>query len=429
MKNGIKMDLSKKTKSFLTDWGVCADQIDIDATCKSILSEMEMGLEGGNSSLEMIPTYINFPVKTESQTVVAIDAGGTNLRAAVVTFSESGTCNIESLSKAVMPGSERYLSKNEFFSAIAAFIRPLVSRSDMIGFCFSYPTKIYPDKDGRLIRFAKEIKAPEVEGELIGQNLLDALGIKKKIVILNDTVATLLAGMASKKRTYSSYVGFILGTGMNGSYVESGDNIRKLKGIPENQIINTELGNFSKLERSPLDLELDHHTENPGVNPFEKMTAGGYLGDLVLHTLKKSVEEGLIEGQAALRLGEISTLETKEVNEFLHSPQKGNLLADIFGQSEEGKICNAIAANLVERASKLAAASLSALSIKSGEGRSPDQPVCLTVEGSTFYRLKGLRDLTLFHLQQYLTEKRRIHFDLIEVENATIKGAAIAGLS
>jgi hexokinase len=331
-----------------------------------------------------------------------------------------------------MPGTDRSLSKDEFFRAMADIIHEIAEKNDKIGFCFSYPTKIYPNRDGRLIRFVKEIKAPEVEGELIGKNLINALGAEKKIVILNDTVATLLAGKASAvASSYSSYIGFILGTGMNGSYIEHCRNIGKLTENKGHLIINTELGNFNKLKRGIIDQELDKDTVNPGVNSFEKMFSGGYLGELFLRTLKKAVDEGLIEEKTEKGLRAISMLDTEDMNDFLNSPEKGNILADICTKAEgEGReILYYIALNLVERSAKLAAAALSALCLKSGAGQSASGPICITVEGSTFYKLKNLRDLTLFYIKQHLTDQKGIYAEIISVEDATIKGAAIAGLS
>lgn len=77
-------------------------------------------------------------------------------------------------------------------------MKDIVETSSKIGFCFSYPTEMLPTGDGKLITFTKEVKAPEVEGAVIGENLKMALvragfNAEKEIVILNDTVAALLA--------------------------------------------------------------------------------------------------------------------------------------------------------------------------------------------------------------------------------------------
>ena len=77
-----------------------------------------------------------------------------------------------------------------------------------------------------------------IEGQLIGEtlnNTLAAMEISadKHIVLLNDTVATLLAGLGHKnyagKSGFSSYIGFILGTGTNCCYIEKNSQLKKLK--------------------------------------------------------------------------------------------------------------------------------------------------------------------------------------------------------
>ena len=201
-----------------------ASNIDMEDLVRIFTEDMISGLEGKREALRMIPTYIEAENDFLTDTpVLAIDAGGTNFRAAIVTISESGRITISDTVNYRMPGLDGEISSKEFFSTVADYIRPLAEKVDRIGFCFSYPTEILPDKDGRLIQFCKEVQAPEVHGQLIGKNLLETLGTPdKKIVLLNDTVATLLAGKsASVGRSYDSFIGFILGTGTNTCYIET----------------------------------------------------------------------------------------------------------------------------------------------------------------------------------------------------------------
>jgi hexokinase len=100
---------------------------------------------------------------------VAVDAGGTNFRTALVKFNTKGKLEISNMMNARMPGLEGEISKAEFFKIIAGYVKPNAELSDRIGFCFSYPTEILPDKDGILLQFCKEVQAPEVVGELIGK--------------------------------------------------------------------------------------------------------------------------------------------------------------------------------------------------------------------------------------------------------------------
>jgi len=84
-----------------------------------------------------------------------------------------------------------------------------------------------------LIRFNKEVKAKEAKGEFIVENLLQTIKNRgysgdKKVVVLNDTVTSLLSGISSfQDREFESYIGFILGTVLNACYIEKNKNIKK----------------------------------------------------------------------------------------------------------------------------------------------------------------------------------------------------------
>ena len=224
----------KHYKIFLEEHKMRAEDINIQHIVDEFTSEMLKGLEGSESSLRMIPTYIEADNQfLTGVPVVAIDAGGTNFRAALVKFNFQGKLEVTNMMNAKMPGLEGEISKTEFFQTIAGYVKALAHESDKIGFCFSYPTEILPNKDGKLIHFCKEVQAPGVVGQLIGKNLLEALGMpEKQIVILNDTVATLLAGKsASLRHDYDSFIGYILGTGTNTCYIENNLNIHKNKSL------------------------------------------------------------------------------------------------------------------------------------------------------------------------------------------------------
>ena len=212
----------EKAKAFLKSHSMHPDDIDTEQVCDAFLEEMDKGLTGQDSSLAMIPTYIETDTPLpKNNPVIVMDVGGTNFRAAVVRFDEHGKASIKKSRKKKMPGIEHEVTSREFFETLADYVRDITDTSLNIGFCFSYPCQMQPSRDGRLIRFSKEIKAPQVIGQMIGENLCAALGrlgfdANKHVVILNDTVTTLLAGLAGfEDKQYDSYVGFILGTGTN----------------------------------------------------------------------------------------------------------------------------------------------------------------------------------------------------------------------
>lgn len=423
----------QNVEKFLEKHRIRPADVNIQKLVELFTLEMQKGLEGKESTLRMIPTYIEADNEFMTEVpVVAIDAGGTNFRAARAEFTRNGSLELYDMVNAGMPGQEGEVSKDEFFRVIADRVRSHVAECDRIGFCFSYPTEIFPDKDGKLLQFCKEIKAPGVVGEMIGKNLLEALDAsEKKIVLLNDTVATLLAGKsATIGRDYDSYIGFILGTGTNTCYIECNSNILKRKDLDlsKNQIINVESGNFGKAPRSDIDISFDNTTGNPGNYSFEKMFSGGYFGGLCLHTLKTAANEGVFSLSAASILS-LEQLTTEDVNICLsnNSTNRGPLHGYIKNNSEQA-ICIRILENMVERAAVLVAANLSSVLLKTGRGMSPDRPVLITIEGTTFYKLHRLKPLFEEYFSGYLSGNNKRYFEFTEVPESSLAGAALAGL-
>ncbi len=213
------MDERTQVQAFLHRYRMDGKRrIPFQTQCAIFRQEMKEGLAGRDSSLAMLPTYIQPPARIPAdERVIALDAGGTHFRVAVVYFTSTGRPVIENFQKYSMPGSQGKISGDEFFRKLASFVTPYLHYSHRIGFCFSYPMEMSPDGDGRLLCFTKEINVPDVEGQYIRRSLLAALqeqraAEEKKIVLLNDTVAVLLAGQgAAEGRIFDGFIGFILG--------------------------------------------------------------------------------------------------------------------------------------------------------------------------------------------------------------------------
>lgn len=434
-------EVKARVKEFLKERGMAHEDIDMGETCEVFLEEMEKGLAGKKSSLEMIPTYIEAGKEVpQKEKVIAVDAGGTNFRVATVYFDEHGKAVIENSKVYAMPGVQAEVSKEEFFATMAGYVEDVIETSEKIGLCFSYATEMMPNKDGRPIGFSKEIKAPEVVGELIGANLKAAIGAmghggEKHIVLLNDTVTTLLAGQAAfEGRVFDGYIGFILGTGTNSCYVEQNKNILKTKDLEpsQSQVVNIESGGFGKAPRGSIDREFDESTLNPGVNVFEKMISGAYLGPLCLRTAQGAAEAGLFSDAVAAKLKGTEQIETKDVSDFMHRPKgDDNPLAVMCeaGDDSDAAALLCLACELVERAAKLTAINLSSVVLKSRKGGDSSRPVCIVAEGTTFYELNSLKERVEHYLKSYLTKGQGRHYEIVNIENATLVGAAIAGLT
>ena len=422
---------------FLVRNGLNVDAIDRTKLLAVFAEEMDAGLAGRESSLRMIPSFISIdkPVRTDTP-VVVLDAGGTNLRTAVVTISADGKANIGSFFKQHMPGTQGGLSADAFFEAFAEFLMPVVEKSDSIGFCFSYAAEIQPDGDARLIKWSKQVNVPSVEGQLIGTGLkqkLAARGFQRRMVILNDTVATLLAGKsAGVTKNYSAYVGFILGTGTNTAYVEQNARITKRTDLnpAESMVINVESGGFRRIEQTAFDKQFDAQTLDCGYYTFEKMISGAYLGSIGFIVLKEAVKEGMFSEGAAAVIRSWDTLTNKHLDDFCGgAPGTDNPFLNPAFTAADLETVKRLCTPVYERAAVLTAVNLASAILKTGEGKDPARPVCVNVDGSTYYRTltadfqnRVKRELAT------LLQPHGIAYELIKVDDSPVIGAAVAGL-
>ncbi|HKJ80358.1 MAG TPA: hypothetical protein VKA10_12515 [Prolixibacteraceae bacterium] len=447
-----------KAQEFLQKHKIAASELDITTLVNDFLNEMKNGLEGKESSLLMLPTYIEAEGEVKANVpVVAIDAGGTNFRAAKVYFDDDLNLKTENIQLNKMPAVDEELSKKEFFDTFARYLEDYKHVSDKIGFCFSYAAEIFPDKDGKLLEWSKEVKAPEVIGEMVGKNLLEAMGTpNKQLVLMNDTVSTLLAGKAARAgKTYDTYIGFILGTGTNTSYIEPNKNITKTDGLDKNgsQIINIESGNFGKVPRTDIDKAFDNTTKNPGRYSFEKMFSGGYFGGLCTTALKMAADDGIFSEEAVEKIKKLPELTSEEVNKFVSdikleedTPSESlstsdeketptqvkdielNKLNDVLVSNSDKAAATVIINGMIERAAKLVAANLAAVILQTGKAKSAEKPVLMTIEGTTFYKLNNFQTMFEAFLQSFLSGENTRYYEIVEVENSSLLGAAIAAI-
>ncbi|MBB5218214.1 hexokinase [Treponema rectale] len=408
--------------------------IDINTVAESILYDMHEGLCRRPAGQDMILTYSNPPEHSPvNKTVIVIDAGGTNFRSCLVTFDAEGNPSISEMEKTKMPGVERELSKKEFFDQFAANLEHLKDKANHIGFCFSYPMTITEDGDGVLIGFAKEVKAPEVNGCHVGAELKKVLkehGWKNNldVVLMNDTVSALLAGAAgcASGKKYSSYVGFILGTGMNGAYIQSECDC--YPGVKK-QIVVCESGKFIKLPSSDFDRAFDAKSQKPGTSILEKQCSGAYFGPVSYEMLMCAAKEGLFSENFAKKLLSLENLTLIEVDKFLHGPYSDScVLGKIASESatpQDYEILFDLLDAVAERCARLAAAILTACVVKSGKGTSSIEPVCLLCNGTTFFKTYKVYDRVKGYLEEVLVKQRNLYFEIVEKDNDITFGTAI----
>ena len=411
------------------------NHVDIYSVANAILDDMRKGLRKEKADQDMIRTFCNPPESSaKGKSVIVIDAGGTNFRSCLVTFDANGLPQISEMEKTKMPGVEKELSRKDFFAQIADNLEHLKNKADRIGFCFSYPMEIKENGDGVLLGFSKEVKAPEVVGCEVGKCLKEALAERgwntiKRITLCNDTVAALLAGAAcaTDADSYSSYIGFILGTGMNAAYIQPDCDCCKIN----KQIIVCESGKFLSVNRSDFDIEFDKTTVKPGTFFLEKLCSGAYLGPVSLIALKAAARDGLFEEATSKAILAIESLSLIEMDKFLHGPFNAECILGAIANkasSEDVDSIFEILDAIVERSARYSAAILIACAIQTGEGKNASHPVCILCDGTTFFKTWRIKERVYGYLDAILTNQLGIYWNIVSCDNDITLGAAISGL-
>ncbi|GHU79608.1 hexokinase [Clostridia bacterium] len=411
------------------------DRLEVDTD--RFIEEMVSGMEGV-SSIKMLPAYIDPSVKPDfSKKVIVVDAGGTNLRIALVSFPDGTNPDMEYFENYPMLGTNGEITAAEFFDGLADCLAPIIYKADKIGLCFSFPAQILPNRDARILHFTKEVKVSGAEGLLVGEGLLDALKAKglphnKTVTVINDTVAALLGGVAGTGgRVFDGYIGVILGTGTNTAYVEQNRSIKKdaaLARLDGKTVINLESGGYSKAARGDIDIAFDDKTDFPDEQMFEKMISGAYTGGLFLAFLKAAAAEDCFSAVAKSGIGELLTLSGKDIDQFCDYPYGQNVLSAIVDGDEDREALYALADAFFERVAILITTNLAALLKKTDAGQKPYKPVCISAEGTAFYKAKLFRPKLDYYMETFVKQKLGCHYEFVKIENSTILGTAAAGL-
>lgn len=417
-------------------------QPDIKELTKLILADMEKGLSVPKNPEDvadepMIVASSKIPHKIpNSSSAIVIDAGGTNFRSCLVTIDDKGNYKISDLEKTSMPAIDKELSKEEFYDAIAANIEHLKNKATRIGFCFSYAMEITKDGDGKILFFSKEVKAKEAIGTYVGAELKKALEKRgwtsvEKITLLNDTTASLLSGTvgAPKDVDYSSYVGFILGTGLNNAYIE----YKPVPKFPDENssehIIVCEGGFFKGTPQSIFDKELDAASVKPGQGLLEKMCSGAYMGIIAYKAVNYGCKEGLFSEGFVQAFSKIPSFMPYDMDQYLRNPEDhSSLLGALVPAStkEDMETFEQILKDVIARSAAIVSALLSASILKSGKGTEENKPICVVANGSTFWKTFGLYEAVCKNLEANLSGDFKRCYKIIKVEDDITLGSCAA---
>ncbi len=380
--------------------------------------KIDNGLKNDNTEVKSIPTYIH-PLSTSAEgQAVVLDWGGTNYRAAVINFADGiATITPEKASgRELSATTTKGFTRDDLMAKQSEFVNEIgLPAKAPIGYCFSYPAECLPNGDAELIRWTKGMDIKEMIGNPVGKPLLDILNNTGKaeftgIKVINDTVASLFAGLTNPK--FDAYIGLIVGTGTNMAAFVNADRIPKIdpdlnwEGLTP---VNLESGNFNPPHLTKYDDLVDEKSDNKGSQRFEKAVSGMYIGQILREVFPEDGFDETTDGKA---------------------------LTDLINESDKHRKKQVkVAKNIYKRSAKLVAASLAGLIDLLATHDKKIKKVRITAEGSLFWsEVSGCKDynkVVKSTLKELLAEMghKKIKVNIAEIESANMIGSGIAALS
>ncbi|KAJ5953674.1 Hexokinase [Penicillium verhagenii] len=410
----ILAEMPKEETEYLKqyeDWFILEAK-DLKRISDHFVTELEQGLtkEGGNVPMN-ITWVMGFPSGHEKGRILTLDLGGTNLRVCRVCLGNRRRDFEQIQRKFKLPDGIKSGTGEELWDFIAGRLElflqeyPADTEGTMpLSFTFSFPVEQRSIRSGILQRWTKNFNVSGVEGQDVVPQLEAALKRKnlpvRIVAILNDTTGTLIAAHYQDPQVK---IGSVFSTGCNAAYMEECKLIPKIAetGLPNTAkvIINTEYGSFDNdrkvLPLTPFDRQIDRESVHPGVQIYEKMVSGLYIGEMLRLILVTLHEEGrLFKGQDITRLRTENSLEAS----FL-SVGELDLSEDLDTMREEFedtlslkpalhelKICRYLIGLVATRAARLYACGIAAICKKKNMRRCH-----VGVDGSVFNKYSGFK--------------------------------------
>lgn len=411
---------------------VSAFSLDDDALKKiagGFRADMQKGLAGETgATLRMLRSYAGLPTGKEAGTFLALDFGGTNVRALRIRLDGNGAFEVLSkVSKPLtLPGVYSYIDASstaeEMFDFLAEIIDEAIDGNRetkyLLGHTFSFPSKQTNIYNAELIVWTKEFATQGVEGKVVNDLLKAALhrrGMENvvPVAVINDTVAVLLAAAYKQEHTY---IGSIYATGHNTCYYET------FKGSDEMPtVINMESGGFGRLPFSKYDDAIDAASEQPGAQRLEKMVSGRYLGELFGTALAELLNADAPYPFTSIELSEI--IADASVDRHVI----GGILTKKTGQTftaEECALLQKLAIAVVTRSARIVAATLAGI-LAHRKGESSAEHQCIALDGSVYEKMP----LVAHHLRaalDMLLEAESANVQIVLENAGSALGAAIA---
>jgi len=395
--------------------------------------EIARGLAGSGGSLKMLPTFVRQPRGDERGQVMFLDWGGTYGRAGIAVLSGDGRVEVEREEVFEFSGEDKTAPPEHVFDTIAAALERVAGRDRItrrpLGFAYSFPARLERIDRAIALSLTKGWRLQALEGRDVVELLADALarrGVRNVAVcaVANDTVAALALLTYRDRFAPPADIGLIVGTGTNQAADLGALGIR-----------NLESGNFAAVTalQAPCDVALDREVGEPppGVQRFEKMVAGHYLGEIVRRlandlasrsTLFRSWPAGALRSPFGFDTANLSRVEADGSPDL---PDTERFLRGMGVESsqEDREALRTLARLVVTRSARLVAAAL--LGTLSHMDPRLESPHLVAVDGSLYGGYPGYDRLVRRGLEELVGPERADRIRLEFVKESTALGAAV----
>jgi hexokinase len=382
----------------------------LTAIARQFSRDLTLSLTSDRGPMACLPTFVRLGVRPRGRALV-LDFGGTHLRAALATVEPCGIKIERGPHETDLPvRRDRPLESSEFLDLQARLIEDLDPEPGLpLGYCFSYPAEQTPDGDARLIRWTKGVDITGMVGQTVGRMLIETLArrglVCGRVTVINDTVASLLAGLSTDPAAIT--IGLIVGTGTNMAGLVNASSLARL--TAEQQTlgalpVNLESGNFTPPGLTAWDDQVDRTSTNPGRQRFEKAVSGVYLPRLMAAICP---DAAIVPEESAARLSGWAD---------------GSLPCPTSQQR--------LAIALLRRSARLTAAALGGfLLFQNGPGPLPK--VRIVTEGALILKAPGYKDQVDGTLRRLLPDLGLSpgRIELARIPQANLIGSALAALS
>ncbi|KAJ2316420.1 hypothetical protein H4R23_003531 [Coemansia sp. Cherry 401B] len=307
-----------------------------DAKLREIIAEFHKSMKAGLArddpdALPMIPTFVNRrPTGTETGSFLALDLGGTNLRVCRVTLNGDTTYELAQQKFTITQEAK----SSRLWDFIAECVGVFLEEHDLhpaqgrrmipCGYTFSFPIFQTGIASGNLSMWNKGFTVPNSVGRDVvnlTQSAFQRHHVPVEVVaVVNDTVGTLMTSGYSFPDTQ---MGIIFGTGTNAAYWERLDSVGKWAGDRRGEmVVNLEWGAFDNATRvlpyTMHDNKLNRKSSNHGLQVYEKMISGLFLGEVARNAILYLVDMRLLfAGRSSEILNKSYTFDTAYMSEIV----------------------------------------------------------------------------------------------------------------